>query len=266
LVNGKPQKAPEGEWFPEMHLFGSPTFREAFAAILNVFYGFGGRQAFLTIAAEMRNPSKDFVPALIILQVFAIPLYLITGGAIYGLAGQYVTSPALGSAPRTEAKVAYGILMITLFNTGLLYSHAGIKYLYITVMRDTLKIPEQMTRNSVKSWSIWIGLGTAFWILVFILANAIPSFSNIIGVASALLVGWFSFGIPGIFWLHLNWKEQFNGFRNICLAILSYFLIVIALFLNSAGLWASITNLIALFNNPTSGVKGPFTCADNSLF
>lgn len=247
-------------------MFGNPSFRQALSALLNIFYGFGGRQAFLTITAEMRNPSKDYVPALIILQSFAIPLYLVAGGAIYGLAGQYVTSPALGSAPKTPAKIAYGILIITLFNTGLLYSHAGIKYLYITVMRDTLKIPEQMTLNNRKTWSIWIGLATAFWALVFILANAIPSFSNIIGVASALLVGWFSFGIPGIFWLHLNWKQQFASPTRIALAVLSYFLIALAVFLNSAGMWASIESLIDLFNNPKDGIKTPFSCADNSLF
>lgn len=249
-----------------MHLVGNPSFRDAFSAILSIFYAFGGRQGFLTIAAEMKDPSRDYVPALIILQCFAIPMYLITGGAIYGLAGQYVTSPALGSAPLIPAKAAYGILLITLFNTGLFYSHAGIKYLYIVVMRDALKIPEQMTRNNVKSWGVWVGLATAFWALVFILANAIPSFSNIIGVSSALLVGWFSFGMPGIFWLHLNWDKQFANWKMISLAVLSYLLIALALFLNSAGMWASITSLIKLFNSSTSTVHGPFTCADNSLF
>ncbi|KAK4938263.1 hypothetical protein LTR10_021242 [Elasticomyces elasticus] len=265
LVHGKPQSAP-AVWEKEMHLVGNPSFRSAFSAILSIFYAFGGRQGFLSVAAEMRDPSRDYVPALIMLQCFAIPMYLITGGAIYGLAGQYVTSPALGSAPLIPAKAAYGILLITLFNTGLFYSHAGIKYLYIVVMRDALKIPEQMTRNNVKSWGIWVSLATAFWTLVFLLANAIPSFSNIIGVSSALLVGWFSFGLPGIFWLHLNKGKHFANWKMTSLAVLSYLLIALALFLNSAGMWASISSLITLFNSKTSTVHGPFTCADNSLF
>ncbi|EXJ82093.1 hypothetical protein A1O1_08162 [Capronia coronata CBS 617.96] len=265
LVHGKPQSAPD-VWSPDMKVVGNPNFREAFSAILSIFYAFGGRQAFLTVAAEMENPSKDFVPALFILQSFAIPMYLVTAAAIYGLAGQYTTSPALGSAPLIPAKAAYGILLVTLFNTGLFYSHAGIKYLYVFVMRDALKIPEEMTLNNVKTWSIWVTLATAFWALVFILANAIPSFSNIIGVSSALLVGWFSFGIPGICWLHLNWKTQFLGWKNTCQAILCYSMIALSLFLNSAGMWASITSLIKLFNSPNSTVHGSFTCADNSLF
>jgi hypothetical protein len=38
------------------------------------------------------------------------PLYMATGAIIYALAGQYATSPALGSAPLIPAKVAYGIV------------------------------------------------------------------------------------------------------------------------------------------------------------
>ena len=264
LVNGKPQTAPDGDWAKDMHLVGHPSFRDGFGAILSIFYASGGRQGFLTIIAEMENPSRDYVPALIITQTFGIPMYMITGGAIYGLAGQYVTSPALGSAPLIPAKAAYGILLVTLFNTGLFYSHAGIKYLYVVIMRDGLKTPGEMTRNSVKSWGIWVGLATGFWTVVFLLANAIPSFSSIIGVASALLVGWLSFGIPGICWLHLYWDRQFSNWKMTSLALISYGLILLALFLNTAGMWASITSLIKLFNS--SSVHGPFTCADNSLF
>lgn len=89
----------------------APLERQVLMTSSSIFYSFGGRQGFLTIAAEMRDPSRDYVPALIILQAFAIPMYLFTGEAIYGLAGHYVTSPALGSAPLVPAKAAYGILM-----------------------------------------------------------------------------------------------------------------------------------------------------------
>jgi hypothetical protein len=57
----------------------------------------------------------------------------------------------------------------------------------------------------------------------------------------------------------LSWK-------TISLAILSYSLIALALFLNGAGMWASISSLLEIFNDPDGGVGGPFSCADNSLF
>ncbi|EXJ84046.1 hypothetical protein A1O3_04713 [Capronia epimyces CBS 606.96] len=261
----RPQNAPV-DWHKDMHLVGHPSFRDGFTAILSICYAFGGRQAFLTIMAEMENPSKDFVPALVILQSFAMPMYVLTGAAIYGLAGKYVTSPALGSAPLVPAKVAYGLALVTLFNTGLLYGHAGVKYLYVFVMRDCLKVPEQMTRNNIKTWSIWVVLATLFWVWVFVLANAIPVFNNIIGVSSALLVSWFSFGLPGIFWLHLNWHNQFRDWKMTVKSLLNWLLVLSGAFLNVAGMWASIDSLVKLFNNPESTVHGPFTCADNSLF
>ncbi|KAI8294281.1 putative aminotransferase [Colletotrichum sp. SAR11_240] len=234
LAVASPQLAPPGADI-KIKLWGNPTFQEGFTAILSICYSFGGRQGFFTVMAEMKDPAKDYVSALVILQSFAIPIYLITGGAIYGLAGDYVTSPAIGTAPLLPAKVAYGILLSTLFCTGLFYGHAGIKYLFVVTMRDLLKIPHQMTTNTVKSWGIWVLLGTGFWILVFVLANAIPVFNSIIAVSSALLVAWFSFGLPGIFWLHLNWKQQFSSKRMIALSCLNWGLVFMGAFLNTAG-------------------------------
>ncbi|KAJ5289207.1 hypothetical protein N7478_002237 [Penicillium angulare] len=265
LAVDKPQTAPVG-WNREIKLWATPSFQDGFTAFLSVCYAFGGRQAFLMIMAEMKDPNREYVPSLVILQAFAIPMYLITGGAIYGLAGDYVTSPAIGTAPILCAKIAYGILLLTLFATGLFYGHAGIKYLFTVVMCHVLKCPDQMTMNSFKSWTSWIGLTTFYWILVFILANAIPVFNSIIAVSSALFVAWFSFGFPGAFWLHLNWKEQFSSKRMIFLAFLSWGLVIMGALLNTAGMYASIDSLIDLFNNPDSGIDGPFTCADNSLF
>ncbi|KAL6249597.1 hypothetical protein RBB50_003450 [Rhinocladiella similis] len=264
LAVGKPQSAPD-DWHKDIQLVGHPTFREGISAILSICYAFGGRQAFITIMAEMENPARDFVPAVAILQCFAIPMYLITGAAVYGLAGKYVTSPALGSAPLIPAKAAYGIAFITLFNTGMLYGHAGIKYLYVTLMRDILRIPEQITRNDIKTWSIWIGLTTFFWIIVFILANAIPVFNSIIAVSSALLVSWFSFAIPGICWLYMNWHHQFRTWKMTVKSLLNWLLVAGGIFLNVAGLWASISLLVSVFDDPKSNIRA-FTCADNSLF
>lgn len=260
---GRPQAASEG-WHREVHLVGNPTFREGLTAILSILYASGGRQAFLTVMAEMSNPSKDFMPALTMLQTFAIPLYMVTGAVIYALAGQYVTSPALGSAPLIPAKVAYGIVLITLFNTGLFYGHSATKFLYVVVMRDTLKIAGEATKNTIKTWAIWISLATIFWIVVFVIGNAIPVFNNIIAVSSALLVSWFSFGLPAVCWLNLNWANQFKDWKMTIKSLAHYFIIAAAAFLNVAGMWAAVEGLIVLFN--TTDINGPFTCADNSLF
>lgn len=266
LAIAPPQNAPP-IFDKQVQLWGNPTFAQGFSAILSICYSYGGRQGFLTVIAEMANPDRDYVPALYILQGFAVPMYLITGGAIYGLAGQFITSPALGSAPYIPAKVAYGILMASLLNTSLFYGHTGTKLMYVSVMRDILKTPHEMTRNTVRSWGIWIGLGFVFWVFAFVLCGSIPVFSSFIAVASALLVSWFSFGLPAVFWLNLNWKTQFRrSWRHATIAVLNWLLLICGIFLNVCGMWASISTLVNLFNDPDSGVPGPWTCADNSLF
>lgn len=79
-------------------------------------------------------------------------------------------------------------------------------------------------------------------------------------------MAWFSFGLPGIFWLHLNWERQFSSKKMIAMACLNWGLVLMGAFLNTAGMYASIDSLITLFNDPDNNVDGPFTCADNSLF
>lgn len=262
---GTPQNAPPG-WVKEMKLWGTPTFQEGMTSLVNIAFAYGGNQGFLSVMAEINDPSRDFVPALCILQLFAIPMYVLVGACIYGLAGDLVTSPALGTAPRIPAMVAYSIILPCLLATGLVFGHTALKYLYVKTMRDIIKAPEEMTSHTFRSWATWVGLGTAFWIVAFILANAIPVFNSIISVSSALFVAWFSFGISGVMWLYINWDVQFDGWKKTSLAVANYAILGLTLFFNSAGMYAAVTGLVTIFNDSANEVDGPFTCGDNSLF
>lgn len=224
-----------------------------------------GNVGFVSYMAEMKNPSKDFVPGLVVLQAFSVPLYLIVAIAIYCLAGQYTASPALGSAPELPAKIAYGIVIPALLATGLVFGHTAVKYLYVVIMR-ALKSTHQMTDNSVKSWSVWVGSATGFWIIAFIIANAIPIFDSILSISSATFIAWFTFGISAIFWFYINWGFCLSTPTKIALTVLNTLIIMQSLFMNGAGLWTAITNLLDIYNDPDSKIQGAFTCADNSIF
>lgn len=115
-------------------------------------------------------------------------MYVITACVVYHLAGQYVVSPALGSAPGVASKVAYGILFPTLLGSGLVFGHTGIKYMYNVVMDKVIKTKHRLTDNTPLTWGVWLGLGTLFWVTAFVLANAIPAFGSILGISSALFV------------------------------------------------------------------------------
>lgn len=261
-VADHPNGAPAG-FDKEIVIVGNPSFSQGLAACLKVCYAYAGNVGFVSYMAEMKNPSKDFVPALWILQIFGVTLYVVTAVTIYCLSGQFVRSPALGSAPAMAAKIAYGIALPAILATGMVFGHTAIKYLYVVALRAT-KSEHRATENSWKTWSIWVSCATMFWIMAFILASAVPVFDSILSIASATFVAWFTFGISGVFWYHRNWEEKFAR-KNIPLAIINALLILQALFMNGAGLWSAITGLQAVYDSD-KGVKGSFSCADNSIF
>lgn len=260
----EPQDAPEG-WDKEIIIVGRPDFRDGFTAVLKVCYAYAGNVGFVSYMSEMRDPSKDFVPALTALQIFSIGLYILVAVAVYCLAGQYTTSPALGSAPVLSAKIAYGISLAALFATGLCFGHTALKYMYVTAMRQ-LKATNELTTNTFRSWAVWITCATIFWILAFILGNAIPIFDSILSISSATFIAWFTFGLSSIFWFHMNWDLMFKGWKKVCLTIINFLIILMSLCMNSAGLWAAITGLIDIYQNENNKIKGSFTCANNGIF
>jgi hypothetical protein len=119
-------RAPPG-FEAKIVLVGKPTFVEAVNAILNIAFSFAGTQSFLSVMAEMRDASRDFPPALYMQKSFEVVVYIVVACVIYGLAGDAVTSPALGSAAIVPAKIAYGILLPSVLGTGLVIGLTAIK-------------------------------------------------------------------------------------------------------------------------------------------
>ncbi|KAF7550325.1 hypothetical protein G7Z17_g5801 [Cylindrodendrum hubeiense] len=260
----EPSQAPEG-WKVKIELFGNPSFREVFNACLRVIYAFAGNHTFVSYMAEMRDPIRDFPFALGWLVSISTVLYSILAITIYCLAGEYTTSPALGSAPLIPAKIAYGIIIPAIFTTGLANGHVGIKYIYIEVMR-WIKATDEVTQNTKKSWTVWATCVTAYWIICFILSNAIPIFDSILSISSATTYAWFTYGVSAVLWFSLNKGSMFDGWKKICLFCLNSFLILFSLFLNGGGLWSSITELLDTFADDSTTVQGSFSCGDNALF
>lgn len=265
LSLGSPRDAPEGYFDKDIKYVGKPGFKDGLRACLNICYAFAGNVGYPSLFPEMRNPSKHFYPALVWLQIFTIPLYILVGLGIYLMAGQYTTSPALGCAPEIPAKVAYGVVLPAVLSTALVFGHTAVKYMYVVVMR-ALKATEDVTAHSGTAWTAWVGSATLFWSMVFVLANAVPVFDSIISISGSTFVAWFTFGIGSVFWFFLNQGRLLSTRKKAALAVLNGMLILQVLFMNGAGLWAAITNIMDIYARGKGGIRGPFTCADNSLF
>ncbi|KAH8171260.1 transmembrane amino acid transporter protein [Sarocladium implicatum] len=259
-----PSNAPS-DFSKKVNIVGNPTFREGLSACLRICYAYAGNVGFPSVIAEMKDPAKDFVPSLVWLQTVSIPLYIIVAVAIYCMAGQYTTSPALGSAPTIPAKAAYGIMLFALLSTGMVFGHTAIKWMFVFLLRRMNSVQE-VTKNTFKSWASWVACASVFWLVVFIVAAAVPVFNSILSISSATMVAWTTFGISAVLWFHLNWHQLFKNWKKISLTIVNALIIIQTLFMNSAGMWTAVTQLLDIFNDPEQTVEGAFTCADNSIF
>ncbi|KAG6140788.1 hypothetical protein E4U38_007108 [Claviceps purpurea] len=215
-----PKTAPAG-WDKTLRLVGRPSLTEGVNAVLKVCYAYAGNVGFVSYMAEMRDPGRDFAPALTLLQVFSVvllPVSCYCGGGLLPLRAVYcVSGSGIGTA------VAYAVVLPAVLSTGLVFGHTATKYLYVVAMR-VMKCTHQLTDSSTRSWATWVVCATVFWIMSFLIANAIPVFDSILAIASATFIAWFTFGISGVFWYHRHWEDKFAR-RNLPLAVVNALLL-----------------------------------------
>ncbi|KAJ5183721.1 Amino acid transporter transmembrane [Penicillium capsulatum] len=224
-----------------------------FSAVCNIVFAFCGHGAFFGLMAELRNP-RDFTKSLCLLQGVDISLYLIASVVIYRYAGDGVTSPALGSASPVMAKVAYGIALPTIIIAGVINGHVAFKYVYVRIFRGT----DRMHKRDWIAVASWVGIALGLWVLAWIISSAIPVFSNLLSLITALFASWFTFGFPAILWLFMNKGRYLSSPTKIALTIVNVIIIGIACALCGLGLWVSGK---AIHDNPSSA---SFSCANNA--
>ena len=198
------------------------TFVPGFLAVSNMVFAYAGHPAFFTFISELKNP-RDFPKALAFLQVSDISMYLIATVVIYYFAGDQVASPALNSASPVVSKVAWGIAIPTIVIAGVVNGHVCVKYIYVRLLRN--RSDGLMHQRTLKSRAYWVGLGCMSWFLAWLIAEVVPVFNDMLAITSALFASWFTFGLSGMFWIHMNRplfrKAAFTKIYNFFLSIQS---------------------------------------------
>ncbi|KAB8203489.1 transmembrane amino acid transporter protein-domain-containing protein [Aspergillus parasiticus] len=230
-----------------------PSLLSGFSACLNIVISFAGHLAFFSFQSELAEP-KDFTKALITLQVTDTSLYLVTAVVIYYYTGAEVKSPALLSASPVVSKVAFGIAIGTIVIAGVIIAHVGAKTIYVRLFRGT----NRMNEYSLVSYGSWVLIVLILWTIAWIIASAIPVFNDLLSLLAAAFGSWFSFGLEGLFWLHMN-RGKLASKRKVALAILNFFLVLIACLICGMGLWATAKDISSSAKN----AHGAFSCADN---
>jgi len=96
-------------------------------------------------------------------------------------------------------------------------------------------------------------------IIGWVVAEAVPFFSDLLGIISALFISGFSFYFPALFWFKLIKQGKWNdGLKNISLSILNAFCLVIGIIILVAGTYAAVSDIISQYSG--GDVRSPFTC------
>ncbi|KAL9948850.1 hypothetical protein D7B24_004947 [Verticillium nonalfalfae] len=229
-------------------------FTGAFLAVTNIAVAFSSHSCFFSVIGEFKNPD-DWPKALALLQICDTTLYLLAAIVIYVYVGQDVPSPALSAAHSpTMRKAIWGVAIPTIVIAGVIYGHVAAKYIFSRMFRDT----KHMIRRTKLSNLAWVAVTFGIWVLATVIAESIPVFNSLLGLIAALFASWFSYGLPGIFWLWMHKGNYFSSKAQTCRFVANVVLFLTGFLICVLGLWASIEAIAT-----EKGTK-PWTCASNA--
>ncbi|CED84839.1 Amino acid transporters [Phaffia rhodozyma] len=260
-VSDRPPNAPAGPYDKRLRAFGDCTLVEGLGAIVNILFAYAGSAGFLPVISEMRNP-KGYTSAVLTCQAFSTALYVSIACVLWYYCGQYIASPALGSAGPLIKKIAYGIAIPGLLAGPIIYAHLSTKFCFVRILRGTRHLQEPTAVH----WFTWLGLVTSIVIFCFVIAEVVPFFDELIGLVGAVFSSMFTILVPGLMWLYDNRDEKQNGARtlkNKLLYLNAVMMMIAGVSLLVLGLYASVENIKSAFAEGSIG--SPFSCADNSV-
>lgn len=152
-------------------------------AIGSVLFAGAATPTFFGIVAEMRK-SREYTKALLLGQTGVTVLYVVIAAVVYGFCGQYVSSPALGSAGPLMKRVSYGLAIPALLVSLTLYTHIPAKYVFVRVLRG--RWTYHIAHPTKVHWMAWFGATGGCTLVAYVIASGIPVFGSLISFIGAI--------------------------------------------------------------------------------
>ncbi|KAF4456774.1 transmembrane amino acid transporter [Fusarium albosuccineum] len=229
------------------------SFSEAFVAVSNIIFAFSFAIGQFSFMDEMHTPT-DYMKSIYASCTIQIAIYTLTGALCYAFIGPAVQSPALLSAGPLISKIAFGVALPVIFISGSINSTVALRYVHGRMFKDSIL----RYINTPMGWVSWIGLVIIFTIIAWVIAEAIPIFSDLLSLASALFVSGFSFWIPAVMWFVLLRKGKWYSKENIFMSLGSILAFIIGAVTLVAGTYATIKDIIKITSDGSA--HSPFTC------
>ncbi|KAJ5234642.1 uncharacterized protein N7469_003810 [Penicillium citrinum] len=236
------------------------TFSGAIVATNNIVFAYSFAGCLPSFMDEMHTP-EDYIKTLWWMGGIQIVVYSLTGSIIYAFVGQGVQSPALLSAGPLISRVVFGIALPVIFISGSINTTVVCRYIHGKVYKDS------MIRyiNTTKGWASWIGLVFTITLLAWVIAEAIPIFSELLSIISALFVSGLSFYLPPVMWYLLLKEGSWYEKRNLKPAFFNGVVFIVGMIIFGCGTYASIaellTQVLKITKFQSGSVGQPFTCS-----
>lgn len=233
------------------------TFAQAWAASIAIYASSSNTCGYVPVMSEMRQP-QDFFRSLYISSAFVNGAYLSLAMVMYAYAGQWVTSPALGSAGPTIKIAAYAVALPGLVAVGMICVHVPAKTLFVRILRNT----HHLTENTKTHWIVWFCCTITCGFVGWLLAVAIPFYTSLVSLIGSMGFGPLGVVLPPILWFSLNTNARTGTAREQAMWWAHLGMFILGLFLSIGGTYANISNIIDQFKAGKIGTA--FSCADNS--
>ncbi|KAK8024591.1 hypothetical protein PG993_012657 [Apiospora rasikravindrae] len=230
------------------------TFSEAFVAVTNIVFAYSFAVCQFSFMDEMHTP-KDYVKSIWALGLIEIFIYTVTGALIYAFVGVDVKSPALLSGGNLMSKIAFGVALPVIFISGSINTTVVGRYIHGRMYKNSVK----RFINTKGGWISWLTLISAITLIAWVIAEAIPFFSDLLAICSALFISGFTFYFPAMMWFMLIKKGNWYAKENIWSSVANALVFIIGIITLVAGTYAAIVDIIQQYNDGT--VRGAFTCA-----
>ncbi|OZJ02391.1 hypothetical protein BZG36_04880 [Bifiguratus adelaidae] len=175
--------------------------------VMQAVYSYGGAMLFVEFMSEMRRP-MDFWKGMVCAQAVIFSCYMLYGAFVYSKQGQFTINPANQGIPNTWYAAQTALNAINLVSALIaagLYGNIGIKIIYQTFVVQMFKGPQLLSKAGR---FLWIFMVIAYWALAFVVASAIPQFSNISALVAAVCILQFTYTFPPLMMVGFTVKRD----------------------------------------------------------
>ena len=216
------------------------TFSQAVVSTNSIAFAFSFAGCLPSFMEDMHTPA-DFEKALYWAGGIQVVIYTLAGAILYALVGQTVQSPALLSAGPVVSRVVFGLALPVIFISGSINTVIVGRYIHAKVYHNSVK----RFINTASGWISWLVLISIITAVGFVIAEAIPIFSELLSIATSLFVSGLSFYFPPVMWFVLLKEGAWHDRRNWKSAICNALVFLVGIFLLVCGTYSSIDNLVS---------------------